>query len=186
MATARREERRIQTLRQALELESKKLAKTLRKRRVKVVLAESCTGGLIAASLAGIPGISDYFCGSQVVYRDDSKLKWLGIPKKVLNKYSAVSPQIAQGMAKAVLKKTPEAQIAASVTGHLGPNAPKHLDGVVFVCIAVRGGPLQTWEISLARNDLTRSTKKQQDRQRLVRQSAVSQAVLFMVRSLLI
>ena len=57
-----------------------KLAETLEQLGdQKVVFAESCTCGMAAALLGEVPGISNYFCGSQVVYRDLSKIDWLGV-----------------------------------------------------------------------------------------------------------
>ena len=55
------------------------VAACLRSQPRRIVFAESCTGGLVAATLA-IPGISDSLCGSAVVYRLDTKTRWLGIP----------------------------------------------------------------------------------------------------------
>ena len=104
----------------------------------RVVFAESCTAGVVSALLARIPGISDYLCGSAVTYREATKTGWLGIPTAVLEQHTAVSEVVTVMMARAVLENTPEADIAASVTGHLGPNAPPEQDGLVFVAVAVR------------------------------------------------
>ncbi len=103
----------------------------------KLVLAESCTGGLLATLLTSLPGISDFFCGSAVVYRWDTKMKWLGVQPETLEKYTDVSRETAREMALGVLRQTPEATLAASITGHLGPNAPAPQDGLI--CIAVAG-----------------------------------------------
>ncbi|QDU48150.1 CinA family protein [Gimesia panareensis] len=101
----------------------------------KLVLAESCTGGLVATLLTSLPGISDCFCGSAVVYRWDTKMKWLGVQAETLEKYTDVSRETAREMALGVLRQTPEASLSAAITGHLGPNAPESQDGLV--CIAV-------------------------------------------------
>jgi len=103
----------------------------------KLVLAESCTGGLVATLLTSLPGISDFFCGSAVVYRWDTKMKWLGVQPETLEKYTDVSRETAREMALGVLNQTPEASLSVSITGHLGPNAPTHQDGLI--CIAVAG-----------------------------------------------
>ncbi|QDT40408.1 Nicotinamide-nucleotide amidohydrolase PncC [Gimesia alba] len=113
-----------------------KEALTLRGQRL--VIAESCTGGLVATSFTSLPGISEYFCGSAVVYRWDTKMKWLGVKPETLEKYTDVSVETAREMALGVLKQTPEASLAASITGHLGPDAPQQQDGMICIAVAVR------------------------------------------------
>ncbi len=105
---------------------------------VPVVFAESCTAGLVAASLASVPGISRFLCGSAVTYRSATKEQWLGISAGLLEQFSAESMIVAESMALNVLERTPEAQWAAAVTGHLGPNAPDERDGIIFMAIARR------------------------------------------------
>lgn len=114
------------------------LARLLTESGRRLVLAESCTAGLVAASLARIPGISSNLCGSMVTYRDATKWKWLGVPDTVLVQHTAVSEPVARLMALGSLAQTPEADLAASVTGHLGPEAPPDQDGLVYIGIAER------------------------------------------------
>jgi nicotinamide-nucleotide amidase len=116
----------------------RRVAHLLAKLDRKVVFAESCTGGLVSATLTRVPGISEHHCGGLVVYRNQTKQAYLGIPAKTLADPGPVSREVAERMARGVLAKTPEADVAVSVTGHLGPKAPKGLDGLVFVAIAVR------------------------------------------------
>ncbi len=104
----------------------------------KCAFAESCTGGMVVASLAGVAGISAFLCGSQVTYREDSKSSWLGVDPALIARHSAESAQVTAAMAEGLLEKTPEADIVAAVTGHLGPDAPKEKDAKVFIAIAVR------------------------------------------------
>ena len=117
------------------------VAALLKRSRQRVVFAESCTAGLVAASLARVPGISESLCGSAVVYRLETKSKWLDIPAALLNDPGPVSEVVASRMAERVLALTPEADFAVSVTGHLGPNAPSDLDGVVYIGVARREVP---------------------------------------------
>jgi nicotinamide-nucleotide amidase len=105
----------------------------LAEQRVCLVLAESCTGGLAAALLVGVPGASNWFCGSAVTYREATKEAWLGVSGDAVAGQTAVSEQVTREMVTGSLAKTPEAQLAAAITGHLGPAAPVELDGVVFV-----------------------------------------------------
>ena len=121
-----------------MSLAARRVARLLKATGLKIVFAESCTGGLVSGALTKIPGISDYHCGGMVVYRNETKTAYLNIPPKLLKDPGPVSPEVAQLMARRVLEKTPEADVAVSVTGHLGPNAPPKLDGHVYTAIAWR------------------------------------------------
>ena len=110
----------------------------LARRGERLVLAESCTAGLVTATLAKLAGISEHLCGAFVVYRDEAKEKWLGVKHQTLARYTAVSEKAAQEMACGALRAAPTASWAVSVTGHFGPKAPAELDGVVLVGIARR------------------------------------------------
>jgi nicotinamide-nucleotide amidase len=116
----------------------RRVAALLKQKSFKVVFAESCTAGLVAASLARVPGISEHHCGGMVVYRNATKEAYLGIPARLLKNPGPVSEAVAREMATRVLQLTPEADISAAVTGHLGPDAPADLDGVVYIGIATR------------------------------------------------
>jgi PncC family amidohydrolase len=121
------------------------LADALRQNRRRIVFAESCTAGLISATLARVPGISDWHCGSAVVYRLDTKHRWLGVSEALLQRPGPVSREVAEAMACGVLQRTPEADLAAAITGHLGPNAPAAQDGLIWIAVARRAshGELQ-------------------------------------------
>jgi nicotinamide-nucleotide amidase len=112
----------------------------LASRDERLVLVESCTSGLVGGILGQIPGISQYFCGSLVVYRNDSKRRWLGIDSAMLNDpaIGPVSKTVTEALASAALDRTPEATLAAAITGHLGPEAPLGMDGLVFTCVHPR------------------------------------------------
>ena len=118
----------------------------LRESRKRIVLAESCTGGAVAASFTMVPGVSEVFCGSMVVYRNDSKTQWLGLDPAMLAdpEIGSVSPQTSQLLAQQVLAHTPEADFALAVTGHFGPEAPAHLNRRIFVAL-VRRADFQVW-----------------------------------------
>lgn len=105
------------------------------------MLAESCTCGLIAAKLGGVPGVSQWLVGSLVSYRLDAKQRWLGVPSKWLEPQGpgAVSQPVAEAMAEGALRCAPEAQVALAITGHLGPGAPLQQDGLVWIAMARRG-----------------------------------------------
>ena len=149
-----------------LESASQAVAEQLGNRDQRLVLAESCTAGLVAASLAAVPGISAYLAGSLVVYQEASKMKWLGVDEETLAEHSAVSAPVAHQMVTGALQTTPHADLAAAVTGHLGPNAPEGFDGLFFVAICRRGGQPKIFQEQL------KKTK------RIARQREAANAVL--------
>lgn len=112
----------------------------VRRRTDRVVFAESCTAGLVAALLGQVPGISNWFCGSAVTYRESVKTGWLGVSNEILQQQSAESLATTSEMAIGVLQKTEEATFSAAVTGHLGPDSPPEIDGRVFISVAKRVG----------------------------------------------
>lgn len=101
-----------------------------------LVLAESCTAGLIAATLSRVPGMSRRLAGSFVVYQIDSKVAWLGVSADTIQRHDVVSREVAESMAIQALNRTPHATIAMSITGHLGPDAPPATDGIAWLAIA--------------------------------------------------
>lgn len=102
----------------------------------RIALAESCTSGLMAATIGSIPGVSAAFCGSSVTYRDATKRDWLGIEEKQLDEFTAVSQSVTRQMALSLLTRTVEADWSLAITGHLGPGAPTSMDGQVHVAVA--------------------------------------------------
>jgi PncC family amidohydrolase len=132
---------------------TRRVAALLKSGDHKVVFAESCTGGLVSGALTRVPGISEHHCGGVVVYRNATKTRYLDIPQRLLDDPGPVSSPVAELMAVRVLDKTPEATIAVSVTGHLGPNAPPTLDGLVFVGIATRPAAVSVHALRCRRSD---------------------------------
>jgi nicotinamide-nucleotide amidase len=108
---------------------------------LRIATAESCTGGLIAASLTDIPGSSDVFERGFVTYSNESKTELLGIPASLIAEHGAVSEQVARAMSAGALAHSP-ADVAIAVTGIAGPGggtAEKPV-GLVYVAAAQRGG----------------------------------------------
>ena len=110
--------------------------------QARIVLAESCTAGLVSALLGQVPGISRFLCGSMVTYRESAKRQWLSVSAETLDQFTAESLETSQSLAAQVLERTPEASFSAAITGHLGPltgdAAPSEKDGKVFVVVAKR------------------------------------------------
>ena len=120
---------------------ARELGDHLTQAKLRLVLAESCTAGNVSAALAIIPGISAWLCGSFVIYRNESKAEWLHIPRHLLDDpaIGPVGPQVTELLARHALLATPEADISAAVTGHVGPGSPAGLDARVFLALVHRG-----------------------------------------------
>lgn len=121
------------TQQQQLDDAAQRCASLLATTAHKLVFAESCTSGLLAATISQIPGISQHFCGSFVTYRESLKIDSLGVNPETLSKYTAVSGETSAEMLSGALAKCTESTIGLAITGHLGPNAPAELDGLVFI-----------------------------------------------------
>ncbi len=106
-------------------------------RHLTVAVAESCTGGLVAATLTDVPGASGYFRGAVVSYADETKAALLDVPEAMLRAHGAVSAQVARAMALGARRRF-GTSLAASVTGIAGPDggsAEKPI-GLTYVGIA--------------------------------------------------
>lgn len=134
---------------------AKRVVEALRARKVRLVLAESCTAGLVAAILARVPGVSESLCGSAVVYQVETKARWLGVARRLLESPGPVSREVAVEMANGVLETTPQADVSAAITGHLGPNAPDGQDGLVFMAFAERGTGRKAAKVTVKRLQLS-------------------------------
>jgi nicotinamide-nucleotide amidase len=115
---------------------------------VKIVTAESCTGGLVAGALTDVAGSSDVFERGFVTYSNEAKHDCLGVPKQTLKQFGAVSPETARAMAEGVLARTPAAQLAVAVTGIAGPGGGTTTKpvGLVFFAAARTGHDTQVEE----------------------------------------
>ena len=114
------------------------LAQKLQANSQRIVFAESCTCGLVAALMGQVPGVSSVLCGSAVTYRVPTKRSWLSVDSEILEKWTAESLETSLAMAQGVLKQTSEADIAVAITGHLGPDVDQEKDGIVFLAMTQR------------------------------------------------
>ncbi len=131
------------TIDPALLREAEALLRALRERGLMLATAESCTGGLVAASLAGIAGASDVLERGFVTYTNAAKHEMLGVPEAIFARYGAVSEECARAMAEGALTRS-RAQVTVAVTGIAGPgggSAEKPV-GLVHFAAARSGGPV--------------------------------------------
>ena len=110
------------------------VVKLLKKHELTVTKAESCTGGLLAGTLVGVPGVSEVFREGFVTYSNKAKRKLLDVSKSTLKKYGAVSAQTAKEMAKGGVFAT-DADICVAITGLAGPDGatPEKPIGLVYI-----------------------------------------------------
>jgi nicotinamide-nucleotide amidase len=129
---------------------ARKLLADARANRLRIVTAESCTGGLIAALLTEIPGSSDVVERGFVTYSNEAKEDLLGVPTDLLHRHGAVSEPVAKAMATGALEHS-LAQLAVAVTGIAGPgggSAEKPV-GLVYVAVQRQGGEPRIKELRL-------------------------------------
>lgn len=114
------------------------LAELLRGRRI--ALAESSTGGMLAARLTDVPGASEYLAGGVVAYSDVSKARLLGVSDALIERHGAVSPAVAEAMAAGALERF-DADVACAITGIAGPGGGTKKKPVGYVCICALAAP---------------------------------------------
>ena len=119
---------------------------------LKISVAESCTGGMLASTFIDYPGISEVFNEGHITYSNEAKMKYLGVAQETLDQYGAVSPQTAEEMAAGV-RKMSGSDIGISTTGIAGPDGGTEDKpvGLVYVGIAFEG-QTYTYKLRLTGN----------------------------------
>jgi len=107
-----------------------------REKKIKLALAESCTGGLVAGCITSVSGSSDIFDRGFVTYSNQAKIEMLGVSESTLEKFGAVSEETAIAMAEGAIKKS-GGELALSITGIAGPGGGSEEKPVGLVHIAV-------------------------------------------------
>jgi len=134
----------------------RELAELLLSNKYTMALAESCTGGKIAAMFTDIPGASEFFLGCAVTYSNGSKEKLLKVPHRILERHGAVSAETAKKMAEGA-RDAFGSDIAAAATGIAGPGGgtPEKPVGTVYIA-AVRGKIMKCEKLELngSRDDI--------------------------------
>ena len=118
---------------------SQKVVKLLSKKRLKISLAESCTGGLLSSSITSISGSSKVFTFGLVTYSNQAKINNLKVPRRIIMKYGAVSYETCLSMVKN-LNKISKTNISVSITGVAGPKGGTKQKPVGLVYIGVKKG----------------------------------------------
>lgn len=114
----------------------KELGEILKQKNIKISGAESCTGGMVAAEITSVGGISAVFSESFVTYSNDAKHRNLGVSEETLAKFGAVSEECAGEMAEGAAGRS-GADIAFSVTGIAGPTGGTKERPVGTVCFGL-------------------------------------------------
>ena len=116
-----------------------KVVKRLIQKKLKISLAESCTGGMLSSIITSISGSSKVFNLGLITYSNKAKIDILKVPKKIISKYGAVSKECCLSMVKN-LSKISKASISVSITGIAGPNGGTKLKPVGLVYIGIKRG----------------------------------------------
>jgi nicotinamide-nucleotide amidase len=108
----------------------------LTKFRKTLAVAESCTGGLLAKMVTDIPGSSDYFMQGWVTYSNQSKVRELGVPPELMERHGAVSPEVAEAMARGARRQA-STDFTIGITGIAGPGGgtDEKPEGLVYISL---------------------------------------------------
>lgn len=128
------------------------VVRILKEKGLTITSAESCTGGKFPAAITDVAGASDVLSSAYITYSNESKIKELGVPAELIDRYGVVSPQVAEAMAIGA-KARSGADIAVSVTGYAGPEAdPGHEAGEAYIGFAI-GDKVGHNDVCTSRND---------------------------------
>ena len=118
---------------------NQKIVLLLKRKKLKIAVAESCTGGMLSSAITSVGGSSRVFMLGLVTYSNQAKTSILKVPKKIINKYGAVSVQCCLAMVNN-LSKISKAKACVSITGIAGPKGGSRLKPVGLVYIGIRVG----------------------------------------------
>ena len=118
---------------------SQKIVKLLKKKKLKISVAESCTGGMLSSAITSVSGSSKVFSMGLVTYSNQSKNRLLKVTKQVIKKHGAVSIQCCFSMVNN-LNKISKSNVAVSITGIAGPSGGTKLKPVGLVYVGLKRG----------------------------------------------
>jgi nicotinamide-nucleotide amidase len=126
------------------------VAGELRARGLSIAVAESCTGGLLAARLTELAGSSEYFRGAIVAYSDEAKVAQAGVPRELIAAHGAVSSEVALALAQGACSRV-GADVGVGVTGVAGPGggSPEKPVGLVWLSVQAPGVEPLTRSVNL-------------------------------------
>ena len=122
-----------------MKLLSNKIVKKLIKKKLKISIAESCTGGLLSSAITSVSGASKVFSVGLVAYSNQSKINLLKVSKNIIKKYGEVSEQVCLAMTKN-LSKISKTDISVSITGIAGPKGGTKEKPVGLVYVGIKKG----------------------------------------------
>jgi len=117
----------------------KKIVSLLKRKKLKISFAESCTGGLLSSAITSVSGSSKVFTLGLVAYSNQSKTKVLKVPKNIIRKYGSVSEQVCLAMVKN-LNKISKTNISVSITGIAGSSGGTKIKPVGLVYVGIKKG----------------------------------------------
>ena len=118
---------------------NKKIISLIRRKKMKLAIAESCTGGMLSSTITSVSGSSKVFTMGLVTYSNQAKINILKVPQKIIKKYGAVSVQCCLAMVNN-LSKISKSKICVSITGIAGPKGGSKQKPVGLVYIGIRIG----------------------------------------------
>ena len=118
---------------------SQKIVRLLKKKRLKISFAESCTGGLLSSTITSVSGASKIFTMGLVTYSNQAKTSILKVPKQIIKKHGAVSIQCCLSMVNN-LSKISKSKICVSITGIAGPSGGTKKKPVGLVYVGIKKG----------------------------------------------
>ena len=118
---------------------SQKIVKLLKRKRLKLSVVESCTGGMLSSTITSISGSSKVFTMGLVTYSNQSKNRVLKVPRQIIRKHGAVSVQCCLSMLNN-LSKISKSNIAVSITGIAGPSGGSKQKPVGLVYVGIKKG----------------------------------------------
>ena len=114
-----------------------KIIRLLKKKKLKISFAESCTGGMLSNAITSVSGSSKVFTLGVVAYSNQSKTKVLKVPKNIIRKYGSVSAPVCLAMVKN-LSKISKTNISVSITGIAGPSGGTKIKPVGLVYVGIK------------------------------------------------
>ena len=116
---------------------SQKIVRLLKKKKLKISFAESCTGGILSSAITSVNGSSKVFKLGLLAYSNQSKTKVLKIPKNIIKKYGSVSYQVCLAMVKNV-SEIGETNMSVAITGIAGPSGGTKIKPVGLVYVGIK------------------------------------------------